>query len=129
MSDAHAEHTDAQYIKVWAWLVALLVLSIIGTEIGIFTGLKWITLMAAFGIAVVKAYMVVKEFMHLTLEPKFVSYMVATVVVFMFLFYAGTAPDVMQEEGSNWVKPQWQAASAAYEEAVASGHAGGAAHH
>jgi hypothetical protein len=26
----------------------------------------------------------------------------------MFLFFAGVAPDVMKDEGSNWVKPGWQ---------------------
>jgi caa(3)-type oxidase subunit IV len=124
MSEEHAEHSDSDYIKTWAILVVLLVVSVVGPMFEI----QVVTLITAFGIAVVKAYLVVKNFMHLNLEPKFVSYFVVTALVFMFLFYAGTAPDVMQEEGSNWVKPAWQSASAAYQEAVASGHAGGDHH-
>ena len=124
MSEEHAEHSDAQYIKIWAILVGLLVVSVIGPMFGI----KAVTLFTAFGIAIVKAFLVVKHFMHLPEEPKFVSYMVATVLVLMFLFYAGTSPDVMQEEGSNWVKPAWQADNTAYHELVASERAGGDHH-
>ena len=75
-------------------------------------GIQVVTLITAFGIAVVKAYLVAKHFMHITIEKRFISYIVVTVLVFMFLFFAGTAPDVMKDEGSNWVKPSWQAASA-----------------
>jgi hypothetical protein len=28
----------------------------------------------------------------------------ATCLVFMLLFFAGTAPDVMKEDGDNWIK-------------------------
>jgi caa(3)-type oxidase subunit IV len=124
MSEEHAEHSDSNYIKIWAILVGLLAVSVIGPMFEI----QALTLFTAFGIAVIKAFLVLKHFMHLSLEPKFVSYMVTTVLVFMFLFYAGAAPDVMQEEGSNWVKPAWQADAEAYQKAVASGHAGGEHH-
>ena len=52
------------------------------------------TLFTAFGIAIVKAYLVAVRFMHLDLTPRFVIYFVATSLVFMLLFFAGTAPDV-----------------------------------
>jgi len=61
-----------------------------------------LTLLTAFGIAVVKAYLVVTRFMHLNLEKRFVSYFVATALVFMFIFYAGTSGDVMNHTGRNW---------------------------
>ncbi len=121
MSEEHADHPDSDYIKIWGVLVVLLIVSVLGPMLEIQT----VTLLTAFGIAIVKAYLVVKHFMHLSLEPKFVSYMMGTVVVFMFLFFAGTAPDVMQDEGSNWVKPDWQATNAAYEARAG----GGDAHH
>ena len=54
-----------------------------------------------------------------TLEKRFISYIVVTLLVFMFLFFAGVAPDVMKDEGANWVKPSWQQASAE----AGSGHA------
>ena len=117
---AEAHHIN--YLRIWSWLVLLLIISVIGPEIGV----QWITLVTAFGIAVVKAYLVVVNFMHLTVEKKFITYFVVTSLVFMLLFFAGTAPDVMKAEGTNWVKPQWIADAAAWE---AGGAHGGDAHH
>jgi caa(3)-type oxidase subunit IV len=105
----HAEHAHPNYVKVWAILVGLLVVSLLGPEIGI----QWITLITAFGIAVVKAYMVAKNFMHLNVEPRFIVYLLVTMLAFMFLFYAGVAPDVMKAEGSRWEKPAWLASAQA----------------
>lgn len=95
---AHEPHGDAHYVKVWGILVLLLIVSVAGPELGI----KAVTLFTAFGIAVVKAYMVAKNFMHLNVEKRFVVYLLVTALAFMFLFYAGTSPDVMQHHGHNW---------------------------
>ncbi len=96
----HAEH-EVNYIKIWLILLALLVVSILGP----FLGIKAVTLITAFGIAIVKAYLVAKNFMHLNIEPRYAVYLLLTMLVFMLLLFAGTAPDVMKHEGSNWVKP------------------------
>ena len=126
----HAEHGDSFYIKTWVVLLVLLGVSIIGPEIGI----QWVTLFTAFGIAIVKAYLVAVRFMHLNLTPRFVIYFVTTTLVFMLLFFAGTAPDVMKSSGTNWEKPAWIAAEAEYAEygvagkdglGRAGGHGGG----
>jgi len=99
----HDEHHDhPNYVKIWAILLALLIVSVIGPMFGI----RAVTLITAFGIAVVKAYLVAKNFMHINVEPKYVAYLMATMLVFMLLFFAGAAPDVMKFEGSNWVKPE-----------------------
>jgi caa(3)-type oxidase subunit IV len=95
----HGEHShEAHYIKIWKILVVLLVVSVIGPMLE----MKVLTLLTAFGIACVKAFLVVKHFMHLNLEKRFVAYFVATALAFMFLFYAGTSPDVMNHTGRNW---------------------------
>jgi caa(3)-type oxidase subunit IV len=96
----HAEH-EVNYVKVWAILLVLLVVSIAGP----FLGIKIVTLITAFGIAIVKAYLVAKNFMHLNIEPRYAVYLLTTMLVFMLLFFAGVAPDVMKHEGRNWVKP------------------------
>jgi len=120
MSD-HAEHEahhpPSFYVKIWAILLVLLVVSILGPELGI----QWVTLVTAFGIAVVKAYMVGVHFMHINMTPRFVVYAITTALVFMLLFFAGTAPDVMKAEGRNWEKPAWLAAAADFEAHGASG--------
>ncbi len=110
-----SEHHHPNYVKIWAILVGLLVVSVLGPMVGI----QIVTLVTAFGIAVVKAYLVAKNFMHLDIEKRYIVYLLTTCLVFMFLFFAGTAPDVMEAEGSNWVKPSFEA----YEAAAA--HAGG----
>lgn len=99
---AHEDHSS-HYKKVWVILLALLVISVVGPMLGH----RVVTLITAFGIAVVKAYLVAKNFMHINLEKRFVPYIVATCLVFMFLFFAGTAPDVMKASGTGWEKPTW----------------------
>lgn len=95
--DAHADHTG-HYLKIYGTLLALFAVSVTGPLIGI----KWLTLLTAFGIAVVKAYLVASNFMHLNVEKKYVGYLLLTAVAFMFLFYAGVAPDVMNHRGRRW---------------------------
>ena len=106
-----SEHAHPNYWKVYWWLLLLLAISIAGTDLGI----QWVTLITAFGIAIVKAYMVARNFMHVSIEPRFVTYMLVTMLVFMLLFFMAVAPDVMKETGSNWVKPAWIQENLAYE--------------
>jgi caa(3)-type oxidase subunit IV len=110
-----AGHGDAFYIRIWAILVVLLIVSIIGPELGI----RVVTLITAFGIAIVKAYMVAKHFMHLGIEQKWVAYILLAMLAFMLVMFAGVAPDVLEHDGQNWIK--------LYEE-PAPGAGGAAAH-
>jgi caa(3)-type oxidase subunit IV len=105
-----SEHGHVNYIKIWGILVGLLAVSVIGPMFGV----QWLTLVTAFGIAVIKAYLVAKNFMHIDRVPKFIPYVMATCLVFMVLLFAGAAPDVMESEGANWRKldESWQADSA-----------------
>jgi len=100
---AHAHHPN--YVKIWAVLLVLLILSVAGP----FLGIKLVTLLTAFGIAIVKAFLVVKNFMHIDIASKYVVYFVVTALVFMFLLFAGASPDVMKAQGRNWEKPSWVA--------------------
>lgn len=96
-----AHHGD--YVKIWAILLGLLVVSVAGP----FLGIPVITLLTAFGIAIVKAYMVVKHFMHIDVAAKYVAYFIMIALAFVFLLFAGAAPDVMKAKGRNWEKPSW----------------------
>jgi caa(3)-type oxidase subunit IV len=102
------EHHHTNYVKIWAILVVLLVITVVGPMFEI----RVVTLMTAFGVAIWKAFLVVKHFMHLPLSRTYVSYLLVTALVFMLLFFAGTAPDVMNSNGDNWQKPMWEAAAA-----------------
>lgn len=123
---SHVEHTHhGNYVKIWAILCVLLVISVAGP----FFGHPVVTLITAFGIACVKAFMVAKHFMHITVAPRFVAYLIGTCLLFMLLFFAGAGPDVMELEGTNWEKPGWKHANAHAHDETAAGHPGEAAHH
>lgn len=92
-------HPASYYVKTWAILCGLLVVSIVGPMIGIF----WLTMITAFGIACVKAYLVAARFMHLNIEKRLASFIVIVALVLMSLFFAGVAPDVLKHEGDQWV--------------------------
>lgn len=98
----HGEHHDAghhvNYKKIYFTLLGLLVISVVGP----FFGVLWVTLVTAFGIAVVKASMVVQNFMHLKWEKRLMKWMLATSLLLMALMFAGVAGDVLNHEGRNW---------------------------
>jgi len=98
---SEAEHLRF-YTKIYLTLMALFLVSVAGPVVGDLVGSKALVLFTAFGIAVVKAYLVCAHFMHLNVEKRYISYLLATAVVFMFLFYAGVSPDVMEHHGRNW---------------------------
>lgn len=91
-------HHHPNYVKIWAILLVLLTISVCGPMLGI----KLVTLLTAFGIAIVKAYLVAKNFMHLNIERKIVLYALGACLALVALFYAGVAPDVMHHDGERW---------------------------
>jgi cytochrome c oxidase subunit IV len=107
-------HGQAFYVKIWGILLVLLLISILGpvaaphiedaaAGAGAHFLKGWmITIMAAFGIAVYKAYLVAANFMHLNIEKRYISYLLGTMLMLMLLFFAGVAPDVMKHKGQNW---------------------------
>lgn len=106
--DGHHGHHDhsAHYKKIWGILCVLLFVSVAGPEVAEFmpegNARVILVLATAFGIAFVKAYMVMKHFMHLDVERPVVWYILTTSLVFMVLFFAGVSPDVMNHDGSRW---------------------------
>jgi caa(3)-type oxidase subunit IV len=123
---AGAPSADAHHgpnpVKIWGILLVLLIISVLGPELKI----QWLTLVTAFGIALVKAYLVVKHFMHLTIEKKWVGYLLVTMLAFMLVFVGGTAPDVMKHEGQRWDNT---AAKAAVERGLKAAAEHGGGHH
>jgi caa(3)-type oxidase subunit IV len=94
----HSHHGPMYYVKLWAILLVLLIISIIGPEFGI----QILTLITAFGIALVKAYMVAAYFMHLNTEKRIIHYMLYMMLLIMAIFFAGICVDVMRTQGENW---------------------------
>ena len=94
----HGVHRN--YVKIWAILLLLLCVSVAGP----FAGIRTITLITAFGVALVKAYMVAKNFMHLDVEKRIIHWLLLVVLVLMVLLFSGLSPDVMKDKGRNWQK-------------------------
>jgi caa(3)-type oxidase subunit IV len=102
-AEAHATSGmhHPNYLKVWAILVALLVVSVLGSM----SHTRKIVLIAAFGVAVVKAALVAKNFMHVTVEKRWVPYLLVLCLLFIVILFAGVSPDVMRHSGLHWSNP------------------------
>ena len=121
---AHPVHRN--YAMIWAILVGLMVISVAGP----FLGIRVVTLITAFGIALVKAYMVAKNFMHLDVEKPIIHWLLAIILVLMVLLFSGLAPDVMKDSGRNWKKDAgFHTLPPAAEHAVTDDHDHGAKNH
>lgn len=120
---AHGGHTTHHYnyVKIWGILLVLLVLSVLGPMLGH----PMLTLFTAFGIAFVKAFLVIKYFMHLTVEKRYIGFLLLAMLAFMVVFVAGTAADVMKHEGQRWTNT---AAQDAVKKGLAEDAAGGEGH-
>ena len=95
-NESHVHHPN--YVKIWAVLVALLVISVAGS----LSSMRAVVLVAAFGVAIVKAYLVAKNFMHVTVEKRWVPYLLVVMIAFVVILFAGVAPDVMRHDGLHW---------------------------
>ena len=96
-------HGIDHYWKIYLQLTGLFLISFIGPFVAealpegkIRMGLILVT---AFGVAVVKAWLVAKNFMHVTVEKRFIHYGLITALVFMLMFVAAIFPDIKNHEG------------------------------
>jgi hypothetical protein len=67
-------------------------------------GIRWVMLVTAFGVALVKAYIVAKNFMHLDIEKPIVHWILLVALALMVLLYGALAPDVQKGAGQGWKK-------------------------
>jgi len=95
---AHRHFEPRDYVKVWGVLVLLLVASVVGPMLEI----PWLTLITAFGIAVVKTVMVAANFMHLRFEVRMIWFLLIMAFMAVFAFFFGMAPDISKTSGPNW---------------------------
>ncbi len=95
MSESHAH---PNYVKIWFWLLILLAISVAGPMLEI----PWLTVVTAFGIALIKTFMVAANFMHLKFEKKIIWYLLIISILFLGVFFFGTAADIMNTSGQQW---------------------------
>jgi len=97
-TEAHVHHPN--YVKIWAILVVLLIVSVLGSM----SHIREVVLIAAFGVALAKAFLVAKNFMHVNVEKRWVPYLLIMCLLFIAILFAGVSPDVMKHSGLNWNK-------------------------
>ncbi len=78
-AEAHMHHPN--YVKIWAILVALLIVSVLGS----LSHIRNVVLIAAFGVALIKAYLVAKNFMHINVEKRWVPYLLIMCLLFVVI--------------------------------------------
>lgn len=127
MSDhSHAQHEDhsKHYIKIWVILLVLLLVSLVPAILAqqLHLNITTVVVITAFAVAFAKAYLVIKHFMHLTVEKKYVGFLLLTMIAFMLVFVGGTAPDVLKHEGQRWTN---DAAKKVVDDGLAADKAGG----
>ena len=102
------------YVRIYLLLLVLLAVSIVGPVIGggldkhveifgrqVSLGIT-LTLVTAFGIAIWKASLVIRHFMHLSIERPIAKIFLAASVLLLALFWGGVAPDVQLHDGRMW---------------------------
>lgn len=141
-SDAGSGWLSNHYVRIYLTLLVLLAVSIMGPVLAPrlgearvpVVGLRvstFVMLVTAFGIAVVKAWLVIKHFMHLSIERPIAKWFLAASVLLLALFWGGIAPDVQNHSGANWENVAAQAAvergipEVAHEEDAEHGEAAG----
>jgi caa(3)-type oxidase subunit IV len=86
-----AEHGNSEYVAVWVWLVALLV---VGVAIVALPIPKLAAVALVFTVAVVKAAMVVRNYMHLKSEHMLIIAIAMVPVLFFIGLMITLVPDI-----------------------------------
>jgi len=85
MSNAHSRH----YLIIWLWLLALVVVSVAAASILP----KFQAMVLIFAVAIVKALMVARNYMHLKNERAIIYAMVLLPLMFVLILLFGLFPD------------------------------------
>jgi caa(3)-type oxidase subunit IV len=85
MSNAHSRH----YLIVWFWLLALVIFSVAAASV-----LPKVQAMALiFSIAIIKAFLVARHYMHLKNEKALIYAIALVPLAFVIIFLFGLFPD------------------------------------
>lgn len=83
--------TDTVYVEIWAWLVSLLV---VGTVVVFLPIPRLVALLVVFGVASVKAALVVRNYMHLKGEHLMIYLIAAIPLLLILIMTIALLPDI-----------------------------------
>ena len=67
-------------------------------------GIRAITLITAFGIALIKTYIIAAEFIHLKVEKRITTLIILSIIIIILIFYFNITPNIMKTSGQHWIK-------------------------
>jgi caa(3)-type oxidase subunit IV len=94
-------HPHPNYVGIFVLLAVALALSI---GLGLLAPSP-LVITLIFGIAALKAYMVLAYYVHLSFEPKFVKVFVTCVFVLLAILWMGLVPDIVFVHGDLCASP------------------------
>ena len=98
LDSSHHDHAHPPYIAIWAVLLVLLFVSI---ALGHISNAYLMTSLV-FGVAAIKAVIVLRYFMHLKFEPLYIVLMILAAVLCLVVLFIGVYPDVSLRTG--WLR-------------------------
>ncbi len=87
------EHPETNYVGIWIILSVAFGLSLVATAISA----SKVAVVFVFVIAVMKAFLVLSRFMHLSTEPRVIKVLVASSLLALLVLYLGLMPDIVWE--------------------------------
>lgn len=85
-----ASHRRPNYVAIWGWLVALMIL---GLAASFLPGGRTLAVILIFATAVVKALLVALNYMHLKFEPRLIYAIAIVPVLFVLVLIVALFPD------------------------------------
>ena len=85
-----ASHGRPNYVAIWGWLVALMIL---GLAASFLPGARGLAVALIFAIAVAKALLVALNYMHLKFEPRLIFAIAIVPVLFLLVLAGALFPD------------------------------------
>ena len=89
-TDSSHSPSVSHYVKIWFILLVILGVSLLLGGVGASQAM----IAGIFGLAVVKAILVISQFMHIGVEPKFIIGMLLGGLLILVFLYVGTVLDV-----------------------------------
>lgn len=96
---AHPHMTARQYVMIWFILLALLA----GGVLFAYIDIPMLANVLVFGVAIAKAILVLRLYMHLRWEPRFISLALVGALACIVVLFLLTYPDMVLRDG--WNRP------------------------
>ena len=92
---------ERKHRRIWAILAVLPLISLAAQQ----TGLRSLAIFTSILVVLASTWIATTTWMHVNLEPKYITYLCVLGVATLAMFFFMVAPDVMNHEGNQWTNP------------------------